>query len=81
MLKAMFLVLALVGCDTVAHYRNALYPSYSQAEYDRDKYQCQRENQHEVVVAIGSIAQANNVVDDDMAAACMKALGWRQVAE
>lgn len=81
MLKIVVFALALAGCDTVTHYKNALYPSYSQAEFDRDNYQCRRENQHQVVVVVGSIAQANNVVDDDMAAACMRALGWRQVAE
>lgn len=81
MLKVVFLVLALAGCATVSHYRNALYPSYSQAEFDRDYYRCRRENQHQVVVVVGSIAQANNEVDDDMAAACLRALGWRQVAK
>ena len=73
--------LALGGCETISHYRNAQHPSYAQAEYDRDKYECQRENQHQVVLAMGGIAQANNVVDDDMAAACMRARGWRKVSK
>jgi hypothetical protein len=81
MSKIISLALALAGCATTARYTNVLQPSYNQADFDQDDYECRRENQHQVVVAVGGIAQANNVVDDDMAAACMRARGWRQVAE
>lgn len=74
--------LLVSGCaGTPAHYRNAIHPSYGQAEFDRDNYQCQRENQHQVVFAVGGMAQANDVVDDRMAAACLAALGWRKVQQ
>jgi hypothetical protein len=73
--------LALAGCATATHYRNALHPSYTQADFDRDNYDCRRENQHQVVAIIGTIGQANDVVDDDMAAACMRGRGWRQVSD
>jgi hypothetical protein len=74
--------LALGGCETtISHYRNAQHPSYAQAEYDRDSYECRRENQHQVVEAWGGIAEANTVVNKGMAAACMQARGWRKVSE
>ncbi len=73
--------LALAGCATVTHYRNILHPSYTQADFDRDDYQCRRENQHQVVAVLGTIAEADNVVDYDMAAACMRGRGWQQVSD
>ena len=74
------ITLLVSGCaGTTTHYRNAVHPSYGQAEFDRDNYKCQRENQHQVVFAMGGMAQANDVVDDRMAAMCFAALGWRKI--
>jgi invasion protein IalB len=77
--------LALIGlaaCDSVpVHYRNTLHPAYGQADFDRDSYQCKRENQNQVTFVYGGIAESNTVVDDSMAAACLSARGWHRVVE
>ena len=72
------LVLA-VGCST--RYRNQLHPEYGQTDYDRDRYECRRENSHPAATVAGAYGSAGNVVDENMARQCFRARGWYPVKE
>ena len=77
-------ILVLVtGCSTVTHYRNAAHPEYGQTEFDRDWYECRRENTRpkvsSVVVPNIGTYDAGMIVDEDMARSCFAARGWRPV--
>jgi|HubBroStandDraft_6_1064221.scaffolds.fasta_scaffold1859902_1 hypothetical protein len=66
------LVLAVSACEP-SHYRNFQHPNYGQAEFDRDNYQCRRENTY---------ASADGPeVDLAMARTCMQIRGWREVSQ
>ncbi len=44
-------LMLLTGCATTApptRYQNAAHPEYRQTEFDRDWYECRRENTHPV---------------------------------
>jgi hypothetical protein len=66
------------GCST--HYRNALHPEYGQTQFDRDWYECRRENTQPRAEKFGSYAGAGMVVNEDMARQCFAARGWRPAA-
>jgi hypothetical protein len=74
----------LGGCTTTTVYRNSVHPSYGQVEFDRDTYECRRENTHPAAEASGRVglfpasSSAGMVVNEDMAKACLAARGWRQ---
>src|SRR3989442_8232578 len=72
-----------MGCATVTHYRNTAHPEYGQTEFDRDWYECRRENTRpkvsSVVVPNLGTYDAEMVVDEDMARSCFAARGWRPV--
>jgi hypothetical protein len=67
-------LMLLTGCGPT-HYRNYLHPSYGQTEFDRDWYECRKEN------VIGAYGIGGMVVDENMAKSCLAARGWRQVKE
>ena len=75
-------LVVLVGCSTT-RYRNSIHPEYGQADFDRDWYQCRRENTRpkvsSVVVPNVGTYDAGMVVDEDMASSCFAARGWRPV--
>jgi hypothetical protein len=71
----LFLGTVLCGCTT--HYRNFSHPGYGQAEFDQDKYQCQRENSHQAVYINDYGASAGTEVDQSMVQSCLAAQGWR----
>src|ERR1044071_9685798 len=62
------------GCST--RYRNSLHPEYGQTDYDRDRYECRRENSHPAATVAEAYGSAGNVVDEDMARQCFRARGW-----
>ena len=64
------------GSDPVS-YRNVQYPNYGQAEFDRDSYQCDRENTHVVAGTMGRMVYSEPQTDTGMAARCMQARGWQ----
>ena len=68
-------LLLLTGCTS--RYRNSLNPSYGQVEFDRDWYECRRENTHPRATKFGAWADATMEVDYDGARACLAARGWR----
>jgi hypothetical protein len=70
--------LALVGCST--RYVNALHPEYGQPAYDRDWYECQRENTHSAAYVNPYFGSAGPKVDYSMAQSCMRARGWQSVS-
>src|SRR3989442_14150587 len=75
-------VLVLVSaCATTTYYRNALHPEYRQTDFDRDWYECRRENTRpkvsSVVVPNLGTYDAGMVVDEDLACSCLAARGWR----
>ncbi len=76
-------LLFLPACGTT-RYRNSIHPEYGQADFDRDWYQCRRENTRpkvsSVVVPTLGTYDAGMVVDEDMASSCLAARGWRPVA-
>jgi hypothetical protein len=37
-------LILLAGCSTTTHFHNRLHPEYGQTDFDRDWYECQREN-------------------------------------
>jgi hypothetical protein len=78
-LWVVLIVLAVGGCST--RYRNAVNPSAGQTEFDRDWYQCKRENSHPAAAVAGSYASAGMEVDYSMAQSCMAARGWRPVKD
>jgi len=84
-------VALLSSCGTVqaVHYRNSANPSYGQTEFDRDRYECRRENTaHAAAQAAADRAATtpspysistmgihlNNLVEQ-----CIAARGWRKV--
>ena len=72
------LALALVACaETQVSYQNSANPNYGQAEFDRDLYQCRRENTHHVAITMFGQYSSGPSVNEEMAAACMRARGWR----
>jgi hypothetical protein len=68
---------ALVGCST--RYVNALHPEYGQAAYDRDWYECKRENTHSATYVNPYYGSSGPEVDFSMAQSCMRARGWQPV--
>jgi hypothetical protein len=76
-------LILLTGCATTTRYRNALHPEYGQTEFDRDWYECRRENTRpkvsSVVVPNIGTYDAGMVVDENMARSCFAARGWRPV--
>jgi hypothetical protein len=73
----------LTACATSTRYLNAVHPQYGQTEFDRDRYECRRENTRpkvsSVVVPNVGTYDAGMVVDEDMARSCLAARGWRPV--
>src|SRR6266446_3479488 len=83
-------VMLLSGCATTApptRYQNAAHPEYRQTDFDRDWYECRRENTHPVAqsssyrlpYSAGSESSESMVVNENMARACFAARGWRPV--
>ena len=73
------LVALTAGCST--RYRNSLHPEYGQAEYDKDRYECRRENSHPAATVAGAYGSAGMVVDESMASQCFRARDWYPVKE
>jgi len=73
-------LLALAACGTT-HYRNIANPAYGQSEFDRDSYQCDRENRVSGGIMDQGGGIAGTYVDQDMADRCMALRGWRAVSE
>ena len=72
-------LMLLTGCTT--HYRNSLHPSYGQTDFDRDWYECKRENTHTSAYVNPYYGSAGPEVNFRMARDCMAARGWRPVEE
>jgi hypothetical protein len=68
-------LLVLAGCSH--RYRNAVHPGYGQTDYDRDWYECQRENTHPKTTAAVVSGPTVAYRDYPMAQACMTARGWQ----
>lgn len=72
----LFAAATVVGaCATATTWRNVLRPA-GQVEFDRDVYECRRENTHVAETFQGQLTRA---VDEDMAERCLGARGWRRV--
>jgi hypothetical protein len=71
-------LILLVGCASTPPrtYHNRLHPEYGQTDFDRDYYECSRENSHPAATVAGAYGSAGTVVDGDMARACFRARGW-----
>jgi hypothetical protein len=67
--------LLLAGCSQ--RYQNTVHPEYAQTDYDRDWYECQRENFHPQTrtASLGGPTVAYRQYP--MAVACMRARGWQ----
>lgn len=71
-------LLVLAACGTT-RYRNSAHPGYGQAEYDRDWYDCKRENTQTSAYVSPYFGSAGPEVNYSMAESCMAARGWRPV--
>jgi len=84
--NAVFVLVLLAGCSTTTYYRNALHPEYGQVQYDRDVYECRRENTGPVTssYAYGYARVAGSdsrlEVNEEMARQCLAARGWREAS-
>jgi hypothetical protein len=67
-------LILLAGCST--HYRNRVHPEYGQTEFDKDWYDCCRENSHPAARVAGAYGSAGTVVDENMAMSRFRARGW-----
>ena len=72
---ALFACFTLIGCST--RYVNALHPEYGQTAYDRDWYECQRENTSNATYVNRYFGSSGAEVDYNMAQSCMRARGWQ----
>lgn len=76
-------LMLLTGCATTTRYRNALHPEYGQTEFDRDWYECRRENMRPKVsgYALPNVSgyDAGMTVHEDMVRYCLAARGWRPI--
>jgi hypothetical protein len=78
-LAALTVMLVLSGCDTITHYRNSTHPQFGQVDFDRDHYQCVRENSVRVVNVYNyGLTSASTEADDDMVQQCLAARGWHE---
>jgi hypothetical protein len=73
-------LILLAGCGPNT-WRNPQHPEYGQAEMDRNRYECLRENTHTSAYVDRYSGSAGPTVDYNMATACMKARGWYPVRE
>jgi hypothetical protein len=75
---AIICVLTIVAACTpkILHYRNSLHPEYHQVEFDRDKYECQKENEHPATTIFGNAAVSGTVINQNMVQSCLAARGW-----
>lgn len=74
------MLIAFGGCGT-AHYRNSLHPSYGQVEFDRDWYECRRENTYVDQWSNPAGSYTDLAVNEQLAGACLAARGWHSVKE
>jgi hypothetical protein len=80
-------VVLLCACATTppTRYRNALHREYGQADFDRDWYECRRENTAPVsssyAYGYAKIAGSDShlAVNEEMAHSCLAARGWQPV--
>lgn len=81
--SVLLLVAMLVACG-LTHYRNVKYPSYGQSEFDRDYYECSRENTSQGGVLVpgagGPVGTYGAYVDPGMRDQCMRVRGWQEVS-
>ena len=78
--RAATLALLFLATGCTQSYRNVVHPDYGPTDFDRDWFECRRENTHPTVATgmYGGIPQAELVVDEAMAKKCLAARGWRQ---
>jgi len=70
-----FLALLMGACSSEpVHYRNI--KGGGQAEFDRDHYQCTRENTSQTFMMVGRVAGTGEYTDDNRVQACLRAHGW-----
>jgi hypothetical protein len=67
----------MTACAPV-HYRNSEHPSWGQAEFNRDQYQCQRENATQILQVNRLNSLVNTEVDQGIQP-CMAAHSWRPI--
>lgn len=73
-------MLVLGACSEEVHYRNR-NASLGQDAFERDWYQCQRENTHQYTEVIFGKTVTGPNVDDGMAQTCMRIRGWYPVSK
>jgi hypothetical protein len=67
---------ALSGC--FSYYRNVQDPRASQADYDRDLFECKQENTQPSTTVAGPLGGGGMRTDDRMVRSCMAARGWQR---
>jgi hypothetical protein len=81
---ALLALVLLIGCGPqYTHWESTKYPSPLSpehgAQFDRDKYECQRENTFSSAYANRYYGTSGTEVNYELAMGCMKARGWYPV--
>lgn len=74
-----FLLLPLSACGTAPQFTNQINPSASQTQFNKDFYECQRENERQAAAITSVYTGAAPVVDKNKVQSCMAARGWQEV--
>jgi hypothetical protein len=69
-------LVALSGC--FSYYRNVRDPQATQADYDRDFFECKQENTEPSATVAGPLSGGGMKTDQRMVQSCMAARGWQR---
>jgi hypothetical protein len=71
--------LALAACSShTVHYQNATDPTAGQAQFDRDKYECERESERPPNGPDEPTTASGMIIDPVQVQSCLSALGWHE---
>jgi hypothetical protein len=79
-LASLATALALGGCGShTVHYQNSLDPTLGQAQFDRDKYDCELNSERPPATEAERSTASVAVIDQTQVQSCLVGLGWHQV--
>lgn len=71
--------LALCGCGSHAvQYQNSGDPTSGQTQFDRDKYECERQSERPPETAAERMTASVMVIDQSQVDSCLVGLGWHR---
>jgi hypothetical protein len=75
------LLLSACAANTQTYWRNVQNTRWGQLEFNKDWYECRRQNTHVTTLVYGGIGLDGPEVNEPMAAACLNARGWYQTSK